>query len=430
MDNCLLSSHLHSSYQLLHKLRGLSRSTISKGNYPFSLDVTALYTSVPTHEAIRSTITRLEHKNFSYYGLSTNHIEKLLTCVLSNRTFLFNNVLYEQVSGLAMGSRLSGILSTLVMDDLERHTITADLSINLYYRYVDDIFIITTSAYKADQIFQKFNAAHPTLKFEMERSSNHSLSLLDFTVDLSGDNVKTEFYRKEARKNVFLHNRSAVPRAQKLSVIRNEAERIETRCSTESCKEKSVSQFQTELNERGYNQPFVEEALSRQPSTHKQTQPNHWLWFPFFGDRIERSIKKAIKRSCFEIGICRKNNTLRAALSKKPKPVCASSCGVPNCHRLNTVYAYKCTCGAQYYGSSKRSLHVRADEHKTGKKGPTAISTHCGSCPTGQHGPTTLHDKGRDIVDTRLREAIHIIEDKPSLNKKDELIQWIERSQF
>ena len=42
-----------------------------------------------------------------------------------------------------MGIRLSGILATRVMDDLEIMTITTDLSICLFARYVDDIFIMT-----------------------------------------------------------------------------------------------------------------------------------------------------------------------------------------------------------------------------------------------------------------------------------------------
>ena len=36
-------------------------------------------------------------------------------------------------------------------------------------------------------------------------------------------------------------------------------------------------------------------------------------------------------------------------------------------------------------------------------------------------------DRERDTVDTRLRKALHIIDNKQSLNQKDELINWIER---
>ena len=122
-----------------------------------------------------------------------------------------------------MGSRLSGILATLVMDDLERSTLTADLSICLYCRYVDDIFIMTTSSQQADTIFAKFNSAHTALKFESEKpeEGTNKLSLLDFTVTINSGNAEFTFFRKKAKKNVFVHNRSAIPKKQKSNIIIN-----------------------------------------------------------------------------------------------------------------------------------------------------------------------------------------------------------------
>ena len=84
--------------------------------------------------------------------------------------------------GLAIGSRLSGLLATLVMDDLEHSVLTADLSISIYTRYVDDIFILTSDHNMGSLITEKFNQAHPTIKFEEERPMNNTISLLDFTI--------------------------------------------------------------------------------------------------------------------------------------------------------------------------------------------------------------------------------------------------------
>ena len=82
-----------------------------------------------------------------------------------------------------MGSRLSGILAMLMMDDLKRMTITADLSICLFACYVDDIFIMIKDKAAADRIFNKFNQQHSDIKFTIEYpSSNNELSLLDFKV--------------------------------------------------------------------------------------------------------------------------------------------------------------------------------------------------------------------------------------------------------
>ena len=55
-----------------------------------------------------------------------------------------------------------------LLDDLGRMTITADLSICLVGRYVDDIFIMTKDKAAADKIFNKFNQQHSDIKFTIE----------------------------------------------------------------------------------------------------------------------------------------------------------------------------------------------------------------------------------------------------------------------
>ena len=73
-----------------------------------------------------------------------------------------------------MGSRLSCILATLVMGDLERMTITADLTIYLFACYVDDIFIVTKDKAAADKIFNKFIQQHSDIKFNIEHPSSNN----------------------------------------------------------------------------------------------------------------------------------------------------------------------------------------------------------------------------------------------------------------
>ena len=128
----------------------------------------------------------------------------ILQAVLSNRRFTINNLQFEQVKGLAMGSRLSGILATLVMDDLERVTITAHLSICLFAYYVDDIFIMTKDKAAVDKILNKFNQQHSDIKLTVEHSSsNKKLSLLDFKVIFVDHKATFNYYQKNAKKNLF-----------------------------------------------------------------------------------------------------------------------------------------------------------------------------------------------------------------------------------
>ncbi len=72
------------------------------------------------------------------------------------------------------------------------------------------------------------NSAHPRIQFEIEKPNSSldgqslSLSLLDFTVTIKPDgDTEFEFYKKKAKKPVFLNYRSAIPNKTKRSIIRN-----------------------------------------------------------------------------------------------------------------------------------------------------------------------------------------------------------------
>ena len=90
------------------------------------------------------------------------------------------------------------------MDDLERVTITAHLSICLFAYYVDDIFIMTKDKAAVDKILNKFNQQHSDIKLTVEHSSsNKKLSLLDFKVIFVDHKATFNYYQKNAKKNLF-----------------------------------------------------------------------------------------------------------------------------------------------------------------------------------------------------------------------------------
>ena len=99
------------------------------------------------------------------------------------------------MSGLPMGSRISGLLANIYVDHIE-HSLISSLPIAMYKRYVDDIFIITDNEETADSIFNKFNECNEYVKFEIEKPSNNSLSLLDFCVTIAEGRARISFYQK------------------------------------------------------------------------------------------------------------------------------------------------------------------------------------------------------------------------------------------
>ena len=276
------------------------------------------------------------------------------------------------------------------------------------------------------------NASHESIKFEIEKSENNTISILDFTLKIENGEAKYNFYRKAARKNIFTHWRSSIPSSQKENIIKNEANRIINKCSVEEDKEGHIATFKGELRDRGYNINTVEQLLTQTETERRNNRRvnKHWFWFPYINEHFDREVKKIIKSSGFPIGIWRKERTLRQILNKTHNNnSCPNNCSIEKCQTRNSVYHFSCACSANYYGSSKRSLHSRINEHLTPapSQTKTSVNLHLSTCEENNNYTIKIKDTGKDCVDARLREAIYINRDNPSLNRRDLLTQWIDQ---
>ena len=191
-------ARLENSLELIKCIQAGDFTTNKTLPYPCSFDVVSLYTSIPIQEAITNATDRIHSPIFH---LDKQDIKDLLTVTLSNMYFSFNGQVFRQKEGLPMGSNISAILAILFMDKLETSALSSHLSISSYKRYVDDIYLQTTSEDMADQFRTTINNLHPKLKFEIEKPeiipNGHSLSLLDFKVTISKDGKSSfEFYKK------------------------------------------------------------------------------------------------------------------------------------------------------------------------------------------------------------------------------------------
>lgn len=161
-----------------------------------------------------------------------------------------------------MGSNISAILAILFMDRLETIAPSSHLSISPYKRYVDDIYLQTTSEDMADQFHSTMNNLHPKLKFEIEKPeitpNGHSLSLLNFKVTISKDGRSSfEFYKK---KTIFVHYQSAIPKTSKINFLRNERKRIEDKYFTKTTARKHQSNFDDVLRLNGYPESIIDQT--------------------------------------------------------------------------------------------------------------------------------------------------------------------------
>ena len=281
-------------------------------------------------------------------------------------------------------------------------------------------------------LLERLNNQHPNVKFEIEYPEiNNTLSLLDFTLTLNDNSPKFTFYRKKARKNLFMHYRSHLPSKTKTSVIKNEKSRIRERCTDRQQQLECTATFNNVLRLNGYPETTIHETSrthTRRRLLHPPHRPIDYSYFnlPFISDKIDRDINNIFRRENLRVRMTHTSYTLRHALKQRtPSMDCRmKSCPINDpsiCFRSKIVYKIICNeCKQFYIGSTIRHFHQRAKEHLTNTNSSIHKHRTYTSCSHATFTFTVVASD-RDSANLRLREAFFIQKLHPQLNSRDEL---------
>ena len=144
-------------------------------------DVVSLFTTIPVNKACEYIRSKLNNDNTlrSRTSLSTDDIISLLDFTLSNNYFVYNNCIYKQIHGCAMGSPVSPIVANLCMEVIEDLAIsTSSVPPRVWKRYVDDSFVIIKKD-AVSSFHDTLNASgYPKISFTIELENNGQISLL------------------------------------------------------------------------------------------------------------------------------------------------------------------------------------------------------------------------------------------------------------
>jgi hypothetical protein len=324
-----------------------------------------------------------------------------------------------------MGSRISGLLASLFVDDIESKLLPS-LDIRCYCRYVDDGFFLTHSSESARSILNTFNSSQEHVVFTLEEPTNHRVCYLDLAILVKNGNLSIDFYRKPSRSDVFINANTAMPSSKIMSIARNERQRIRSRCAPDMFPVED-EKFYQRLKTNGFSDSKIEKVKKY----HKKNPPQRvvdkfCVRVPFISDSLDRAIMKALRPLQCHIHLSHKNFTLRQLLNSSRDAqikVCNFSWCIlkdsQKCYKTLVVYRMMSqNCQASYIGSTKRQLHIRVREHVQIKKSP--VHQHTQNC----HGAwsVSILAKARDLVDLALKEGIKIRSLHPSLNNKEEVL--------
>ena len=135
---------------------------------------------MPLEEAIRIAADELYHSDLPPPCLTESSFIKLMRKVTAVVEFSFDEVMYRQTDGVAMGSPLGPVLANIFIGFHEQKLPLEDSTGVLFYRRdIDDTFSLNVSVEYSQKFLSVLNNLHSALEFTCEHEQNGRLPFLN-----------------------------------------------------------------------------------------------------------------------------------------------------------------------------------------------------------------------------------------------------------
>ena len=409
-----------------------------------SFDVKSLFTNVPIQEAINiCTEALFEDNGTSTVGISKQAFVELMMIATSSVAFSFDNIMYQQVDGVAMGSPLGPTLANVFLGYHERKILDGTDGPLFYRRYVDDTFVVFHNEEECDAFKVKLNSLHPSLQFTSEKEQGNRLNFLDVLVEKSHVNVTTDIYRKPTFSWVCMKWTSFSPRSMKIKLICTLVDRALKICSPSKLNLELERLRKLFLN-NGYPDGVVHSVINRKvESYNRQTTPYSddsttgvvTIKLPYIGNpsvQYGRQISQAVSH-------CFKTVRLRSIFTTQKVPVRSGKDALPAPANSNIIYFFECHCGSGYVGRTSQILWKRIGQHvppiirspsgrkcKLPKFSSSAVGQHLLENPNCAHhyadSRFSILARARSDYHLAVLEAIFIVSRNPSLCRQKKFV--------
>ena len=140
---------------------------LSRERFPNVL-TSSLFTNIPVDETIDIISNQLFANCMYFEGFDRSQFTKLLFLAVKNCHFTFNDRIYQQIDGVAMGSTLGPLFGNSFMSFHEKswlYNCPSAFKLLVYRRYVDDCFLLFKSSDHVPLFLNYLNHQHPNISF-------------------------------------------------------------------------------------------------------------------------------------------------------------------------------------------------------------------------------------------------------------------------
>ena len=326
-----------------HFISKIEKLDIKNNYHLFTLDIINLYTNIPIESAITSIRTF-----FNRYPDNTRSDSVILTMIdkiLSNNDFYFNDNLFLQTKGIAMGQPFAPSVANLYVALFEENFFaTLNKKPILWLRYIDDIFGVWDGSVKDYNYFiDQLNNYDRNLQFTSTINST-SINSLDLSITKSLPHLSYCVSFKEHNSHSILSKESEHPKHVFRGVLYSQIRRWAALSSEKSSFDAACRKVFPIWRERGYTSTEIHKSKKKVlTNLHLYSGWSHGF------------------HSCQKCNVC-------------PFAVTRSHVYLNNfhfrivgnyeCSSDNIIYVIYCKqCNKFYIGQTENTVHHRISEH-------------------------------------------------------------------
>ena len=252
----------------LSKIQEVNNSNIIGGQeiIHVSFDVVSMFPSISKEVGLEQCRMHLNKRTDPLY--STDCILDALNITLSNNLTVFENIMYKQIKGTAMGPKNACIYADVAMNSIDVMVNEGDWNPEyrplLWARSRDDVYVPWTYGFEMLEVFHEWlNSRMIGITFTKKFSLHGTEHLNTFVYNSLDNKIQTKPFSKPCDEHTYLVPSSCHPAHNIRNIPYGIAHTIYKISSEKHEYEKSKAEYTEHLKARGYSIGIIHEAFNK-----------------------------------------------------------------------------------------------------------------------------------------------------------------------